>query len=131
MMKSAGIRPKIGAGQDTVLLLEHDVIIRASLAQYLRKCGYRVLEAGSSEESLSILRESGEPVGVVLSGAQSGFRLSAWLKANRPDVRIILAATAERAAQEAAGLCDAGPVGKRPYDPQMLVQEIKSNLAKG
>lgn len=130
-MNSLGIRPEIRDGHDTVLLLEHDVVIRASLAQYLRKCGYRVLEADNSEEALTILRESSSQIGVILSGAQSGFRLSGWLKANRPGIKIILTATPERAAQAAAGLCDAGPSGKRPYDPQILIQEIKSNLAKG
>lgn len=128
-MNSAAIRPALGV--ETVLLLEEHVIIRASLAEYLRKCGYRVLEARAAEEALTILQESSETVGVVLSGAQSGFRLSGWLKANRPDIKIILAATPERAAQAAAGLCDTGPQGRRPYDPQLLVQQIKAHLARG
>jgi CheY-like chemotaxis protein len=130
-MNSAAIRPAVGAGQQTVLLLEQHVIVRASLAEYLRKCGYRVLEARTSEEALTILQESNETISVVLSGAQSGFRLSGWLKANRPDIRIILTATPERAAHAAADLCDSGPHGRRPYHPQLLAQEIKSHLARG
>jgi phosphohistidine phosphatase SixA len=67
----------------------------------------------------------------VLSGAENGFKLSGWVRANRPKTRVILVATADRAAQVAADLCDAGPHGKRPYDPQLLVQQIKASLAKG
>ncbi len=77
-----------------------------------------------------ILRQPSENIRVVLSGAQDGFRLAGWLKTNRPKIKLVLAATLERAAQEAAGLCDAGPHGKRPYDPQLLVQQIKAHLAK-
>jgi CheY-like chemotaxis protein len=95
----------------------------------LRSCGYRVLEARSAEEALTILQQSSEAIRVVLSGVENGFKLSGWVKANRPQVRVILAATPERAAQAAGGLCDAGPQGKRPYDPQLLIQQIKANLA--
>lgn len=107
------------------------MLIRASISGYLRSCGYRVLEARSAEEALTILQESSETIRVVLSGAEDGFRLSGWVKANRPQVRVILAATPDRAAQAAADLCDTGPHGKRPYDPQLLVQQIRASLAKG
>jgi DNA-binding response OmpR family regulator len=131
-MNSAAIRPDVaGRGPETVLVLEHEVLVRASIAEYLRSCGYRVLEARSAEEALTILQESAETIRVVLSSAENGFRLSGWVKANRPKVRVILAATPERAAQAAADLCDSGPHRKRPYDPQLLVQQIKANLAKG
>jgi DNA-binding response OmpR family regulator len=131
-MSSAAIRPDIsGRGPDTVLLLEQEVLIRASIADYLRSCGYRVLEARSTEEALRILQQTAESIRVVLSDAENGFRLSGWIKANRPKIKVVLAATAERAAEAAAGLCDSGPQGRRPYDPQLLVQQIKAHLAKG
>jgi DNA-binding response OmpR family regulator len=129
-MNNAAIRSEIREAV-TLLLLEQEEIVRASLAEYLRSCGYRVLEARSAAEALTILQESSENIRVVLSGAQNGFRLSGWLKANRPKVKLVLAATPERAAQAAAGLCDAGPHGKRPYDPQLLAQKIRAHLARG
>lgn len=131
-MNNAAIRPETsGREPDTVLVLEQEVLVRASVAEYLRSCGYRVLEARTTAEALTILQETSEPIRIVLSGAESGFKLSGWLKANRPKIEIILSATAERTAQAAADLCDAGPHGKRPYDPQLLVQQIKASLAKG
>jgi DNA-binding response OmpR family regulator len=131
-MNSAAIRPDIsGRGPETVLVVEQEVLMRASVAEYLRSCGYRVLEARDGEEALTILQESSETIRVVLSGAENGFRLSGWVKANRPKVKVVLAATPERAAHAAAELCDTGPRRKRPYDPQLLVQQIKAHLAKG
>jgi DNA-binding NtrC family response regulator len=130
-MNSAALRPAVSSREpETVLVLEHEVLIRASLAEYLRSCGYRVLEARNVQEALTILQESGETIRVVLSGAENGFKLSGWVKANRPKVKVILAATPDRAAHAAAELCDSGPHGKRPYDPQSLVKQIKAYLAK-
>jgi DNA-binding response OmpR family regulator len=131
-MKIPAIRTEIyRRGKETLLLLERDVMTRAHLADYLRSCGYRVVEARSAAEALAILQESSEPIRVVLGDAENGFKLSGWVKANRPKIKVILAANAERASQAAADLCDAGPHRKRPYDPQLLVQRIRSQLAKG
>lgn len=131
-MNNAALRADTDArGEETILVLERDVVTRAFLADYLRSCGYRVLEARSAAEALTILQESSEPIRVVLGDAESGFKLSGWVKANRPKIKVILAANVERASQAAADLCEAGPHGKRPFDPQLLVQRIRSQLAKG
>ena len=115
-------------GEETILVLERDVLTRVFLSEYLRSCGYRVFEARSAAEALTILQESLEPIRVVLGDAENGFKLSGWVKANRPKIKVILAANAERASQACADLCEIGPHGKRPYDPQLLVQRIRSHL---
>ena len=131
-MNSAALRSHIsGRGEETILVLERDVLTRAFISDYLRSCGYRVLEARSAAEALTILQESSEPIRVVLDDAENGFKLSGWVKANRPKIKVILTANAERASQAAADLCDAGPHGKRPYDPQLLIQRIRSHLQEG
>lgn len=130
MMTPAAKRPAAAARKpDTLLVLEHRVLARAALAEYLRSCGYRVVEARSSDEALQILRDSAETIHTVLSDAENGFRVSAWIKANRPGTRLILAATFEHAAHAAAKLCDVGPHARRPYEPQLLAQRIKARLA--
>jgi len=115
---------------DSILVLDNDAPTRAWLASYLRSCGYRVFEARNSAEALTILQESSQPIRIVLSKAESGFKLAGWVKANRPKIKVILTGTVERAAQVCADLCEVGPHGKRPYDPQSLVQQIKASLAK-
>jgi len=130
-MNSAAVRTDTARGAETILLLERDIMTRAFLADYLRSCGYRVVEARNAAEALTILQESSEQIRVVLGDAENGFKLSGWVKANRPKIKVVLAASPERASQAAADLCDAGPHAKRPYDPQLLVQRIRSHLAKG
>jgi DNA-binding response OmpR family regulator len=131
-MTNAALRSDVAAkAEETILVLERDVLTRSFLADYLRSCGYRVLEARSAAEALTILQESTEPIRVVLGDAENGFKLSGWVKANRPKIKVILAGNVEGASQAAADLCEMGPHGKRPYDPQLLVQRIKSHLGKG
>ncbi len=39
----------------TVLLVEGDVLIRMPVAEYLRECGYRVMEAANVDEAVAVL----------------------------------------------------------------------------
>lgn len=119
---------------DTVLLVEDEVLIRLSLAEYLRHCGYRVLEAANADEGLTILQKADVQVDVVLSdiempGSMDGFGLAQWVRANRPRVEIVLVGTPQRAADAAAGLCESGPTVMKPYEPQIVLDRIKQLLA--
>ena len=131
MMTAAKTRSAVSTGRmDTALLVDGNVLIRTPLAQYLRTCGFKVLEARNSDEALAILQNSADSIHVVLSDAEQGFVLSRWIKVHSAQIKIVLTGTFERAAQAAAELCESGPLANRPYDPQLLVQEIKASLAK-
>lgn len=118
----------------SVLLVNGDVLVRTTLAEYLRGCGFDVQEAASGDEALVILR-SDRPVDVVFSevelpGATDGFALSVWIRENRPRIRTILAGTPARAAESAARLCDDdGPLPK-PYDPQTVLDRIRRLMGR-
>jgi DNA-binding NtrC family response regulator len=132
VMTSAETRTNVSAGgSDAVLIVDEQVLVRTPLAEYLRRCGYRVLEARNADEALVALQRPLEQIHIVFSNAEHGFALSHWIRTHRPEIRIIINGTIERAAQAAAELCDAGPQAARPYDPQLLVQQIKSDVAKG
>ncbi|HWO73418.1 MAG TPA: response regulator, partial [Dehalococcoidia bacterium] len=51
----------------TVLVVEDEVLIRWVIAEHLRDCGYRVIEAGSGDEAIDVLRRTGLTIDVVLS----------------------------------------------------------------
>jgi DNA-binding NtrC family response regulator len=120
--------------QATVLLVEDEVLIRMPVAQYLRDCGYRVIEAANADEGMMILQKSEIVVevvlsGVAMSGPMNGFGFANWVRTNRPGVEIILAGTPERAAHAAAELCDEGPMLMKPYEPQIVVDRVRQLLA--
>ncbi|MEP9380444.1 response regulator [Aquabacter sp. CN5-332] len=117
-----------------VLLLDADVVVRHVLAEYLRACGYQVVEAVSSDEALAILTH-GEPrvdtllADVTAPGATMGFALARHVREFFPSVDVILAGTPARAVDEAADLCEEGPTLARPYDPQLALNEIRRLMA--
>ena len=94
----------------TVLLAEEDVIVRLGLSDYLRTCGWTVLEAATAEEAKAILG-AGPQIGILISDAQlageeTGFALATWVRRHRPGVRVILAAALATKTEAVAGLCD-------------------------
>lgn len=104
---------------DTILVVEDEVLIQMCVADYLRDCGYRVLEAGTVREAIEVL-EAEPGVDIVFSdvhmpGGQDGFDLSRWTSANRPCVKLILTSGGASAADLATGLCHSGPLIDKPY----------------
>src|SRR5262245_30639442 len=117
----------------TILIVEDEVLSRLVLAQYLRECGFKVYEAVNSDEALAILQHGDVTVHIVfsvvdLAGAMDGFALSKWVSTNKPDVRVILASSHERSAALAGSLCEAGPMFKKPYEPNEVVTRIRKLL---
>jgi CheY-like chemotaxis protein len=120
--------------RNVVLVIDDDVLVRYAICDYLRECGYKVIEAADGDEALKVLNEAHVAVDVILSGVQTpgsmeGFALARWVRANRPDIGVILAGTLSRAAHAAAELCEEGPMLAKPYEPQAVVDRIKRLMA--
>ena len=58
-----------------ILLVERDVIVRTPLAEYLRECGYRVLEAVTAAEARTLLAAAND-ITLVLAEGDEGRRAS-------------------------------------------------------
>jgi CheY-like chemotaxis protein len=119
--------------EQVVLLVEDEILIRMVVADYLRTCGYRVIEAAGADEAILILQHLEIEIDIVLSdvempGSMDGFELSRWLRANRPEIDVILTGSVPRATQAAAELCDSGPIPK-PYEPKVAADRIKQLMA--
>jgi response regulator RpfG family c-di-GMP phosphodiesterase len=121
------------ANSRTVLVLDDDVLVRMPVVQLLRECGYRVVEAASTDEAIAVLQKTAIPVDVVLSeidipGSMNGVGFAQWARSIRPELKILLAGTPERTVQNAAELCGAGPMLKRPYEHKLVLDRIKRLL---
>ena len=119
--------------EHTILVLEADIILRTEIAEYLRNCGYHVVEAINGDEALLLLEET-SGIDIVLAaldtpGATDGFEVARRVRANCPSTHVILAGTPERAVKRASELCEHGPMLLKPYDPQLLHEHIKRLLA--
>ena len=118
----------------TVLVVEDEVLVRMAVSDYLRECGYRVVEAGSAEEAIKVL-EGDVRIDVVFTdvqmpGAMDGFGLARWARRERPSIRVILTTGVARAAQQAGDLCEEGPMMAKPYSNAELERWIRSLLER-
>jgi CheY-like chemotaxis protein len=117
----------------TILVVEDEVLIRMSVADYLRGCGYRVVEAGNGDEALAILATD-TPVDILFTdvqmpGSVDGFGLARWIRRERRNVKVILTSGVARASEAAADLCEEGPMLAKPYDHSELERRIRLLLA--
>ena len=103
------------------------------IAQYLRDCGYKVIEAVSADEAMAVLLHRETVVDVVFSdiempGSIDGFGLAKWIREHCPGLDVVLAGTIPRTVESAKELCAAGMVPK-PYDAQVVHNHIRRLLA--
>lgn len=117
-----------------VLIIEPDLSVRHPVAEYLRQCGYKVLEAVNDGEAMLLLRNDEIIVDVVLIDLGNprigdGFSFIRWLKKSNKPAKVLAATNTRRITEEAGELCEEGPHLKRPYHPQQLHEEIKRLLA--
>jgi CheY-like chemotaxis protein len=118
----------------TVLVVEDEVLIRWVIAEHLRDCGYRVIEAGSGDEAIEILRRTALTIDVVFSdvrmpGSTDGFALAQWVRAQRPAIRVVLTSGIEKASRAAVALCAEAPLVSKPYSPGEIERRIRRLLA--
>jgi len=115
------------ANLETVLVALADVFARMVVAEYLRDCGYEVVEAGSAEDVITVLR-AGQTIDVLLLDAQisdgQGFALAREIRQARPGIDIVLTFGIAKSAEKAGEICDDGPL-QQPYHPQEIVRRIQ------
>ena len=101
----------------TVLVVEDDVVIRSMVADELRTCGFKVLEASTVEDAVTILETV--PVHLVFTdvyipGPRSGLDVAQVARALRPAPHVILTSGRIRP-EDIPNLQDLGPFIPKPY----------------
>lgn len=125
--------PEAEDERPVVLIVEDEVLVRMVVAEYLRDCGFMVIEAGSAEEALKLFKADIEVDAVFsdiqMPGEMDGFGLARWLRQHHPEVKVILTSGAASAAHKAADLCHDGPLLPKPYDSEEVERRIRQLLA--
>jgi PAS domain S-box-containing protein len=88
-------QPEVVGGHETVLLVEDDAAVRTMIAMFLRRWGYKVLEATTGQEAMSLWQQEGATIDllytdVVMPGGLSGTQLTEQLRAQKPNLKVIL-----------------------------------------
>jgi two-component system cell cycle sensor histidine kinase/response regulator CckA len=124
-------------GNETILLVEDELSVRAIARLVLERYGYRVLEAGSAAEALRCWDTQGVKIDllltdIVMPGGMSGRQLGKQLTRLNPTLKIIYTtgynpemADPAHASENAAG-CD--DFLQKPYAISDLAQIVRRNL---
>lgn len=130
--RSAAARPAAPSAP-VILLVEASALTRMAVAAYLRDCGYTVAEAAGAPEARQLLQSGALPQVAFIdldSGDEpDGFDLAQWIRAERPEVKVLLTSGVRRTAETAGDLCERGPHLAKPYEHRELEREIRRLLA--
>jgi CheY-like chemotaxis protein len=122
-----------GKPPPTVLVVVDEVLVRMAVSDYLRECGYNVVEASDAHEAIEVMT-SDVAVDVAFSdiampGSLDGFGLARWVRRERPEIKVVLSSGIARSAKAAGELCEEGPMLAKPYEHADLERRIRALLA--
>jgi CheY-like chemotaxis protein len=117
---------------ETVLVVEDDPDLREVTLQRLEGLGYVALEAEDAKSAIRILE--GEPgielvfSDVVLGRGMSGYQLGLWVRANKPDQKVLLTTGYASDASGGEKIAKVFPVLRKPYSRLQLALALKAAL---
>lgn len=122
-------------GNETILLVEDEEIVRNLVREILLSNGYRVLEAASGDEAISICRSYPEPIDLlftdVIMPKMSGPHLWAEMVKLRPELRVLFMSGYTDDSVIQNGFLDAGtPLLEKPFTADTLTRKLRSVLSK-
>jgi CheY-like chemotaxis protein len=123
--------PRAATRQQVVLVVEDEILIRLTIANYLRDAGYSVVEAANAAEALAVFA-SGEPVDVVFTdvqmpGAMDGLMLVHWVHEHHPGTQVLVTSGKGDTALS-SGLVPYDAFFSKPYPPEEVANRIHSLL---
>jgi CheY-like chemotaxis protein len=116
-----------------VLVVEDEVLPRLAMAEYLRDCGFRVVEAASGVEAQQLVL-AGLKVDLVFSditmpGGIDGIDLALWLMVHCESTKVILTSGLPDALTKAQSACkQVLAFVPKPYDQVMVAEKIRELL---
>jgi len=127
------VQPVVG-GSETVLVVEDDDAVRATVVDMLTELGYRVLKASEASAALTVI-DSGVPIDlvftdVVMPGPLRSPELARKARERLPDVAVLFTSGYTENAIVHGGRLDRGVelIGK-PYTKESLARKLRHVLA--
>ena len=120
-------------GQETILLVEDDEVVRAVAEMVLRTNGYTVLTARDCSEAVAIHTRQAEPIhlmvtDVVMPGI-SGRELAERLVPLRPDMKVLyMSGYTDDAVVRYGVLVEEAAYLQKPFTPDVLLQRVRQML---
>ena len=122
----------IGAGGQTVLVVDDEPVVREVVARYLRRDGFETLEAANGDDARALIetrRPSLVVLDVMLPGTD-GLELCRWIRA-ASDLPVILLTARGDEADRIVGLeLGADDYVTKPFSPRELAARVRTVLRR-
>lgn len=123
-------------GEETILLVEDDEVVRDLVHRILLTYGYRILVAPSARKALDLSREHEGPIDLMLTDVvmpqMSGRELAIALESIRPGLKVIYMSGYSNEAVVRHGVLDAGKAFlQKPFTPIALARKLREILDAG
>ena len=117
----------------TILVVDDEPAITATVGDHLRDLGMKVLVALDGEEAIKILQGT-EPVEIVFTDVLmprlDGFELLRWIRTNRPRIKVLLASGVETVKAASGYVGSPRWLLSKPYGLDELEGRIRDLLAE-
>ncbi|TSC25318.1 response regulator [Corallococcus sp. Z5C101001] len=123
----------VEGGTETILVVEDDAAVRATVVEVLTELGYRVLKASDGQSALAVI-QSGLPVDllftdVVMPGPVRSPELARQAKAHLPDLEVLFTSGYTENAIVHGGRLDPGvSLLSKPYRREDLARKLRALL---
>jgi two-component system cell cycle sensor histidine kinase/response regulator CckA len=120
-------------GEETVLLVEDDAMVRACTRTLLQRGGYRVLEAGGGEEAVKVSEQTAGSIDLLVTDVvmpkMSGRAVAERLSGSRPAMKVLYMSGYNDDAILRRGVSvDESPFLSKPFTPGALAHKVRDVL---
>jgi two-component system cell cycle sensor histidine kinase/response regulator CckA len=121
------VSANVPVGSETVLLVEDDAAVRASIREMLSHLGYRVLEASAGLDAIRAAESFEGPIDLLLADmvlpGLSGREIARRIKLGRPDLPILFISGYEPVREG-----DGPDIFSKPFTKQALAHKVREVL---
>jgi CheY-like chemotaxis protein len=124
--------PTEESNMHTILVVEDELMVRMPIVEYLRDCGYHVVEASDATEAIAATDAEGS-VSVVFSdirmpGKMDGFGLAEWFRSHHPEVPVLLTSGYNGARSLGSNAVSVSRFIEKPYSQTQVARRIAALL---
>ena len=133
-VQGASLPVNAPVGTETILLVEDESGVRAFVKIALQRFGYRVVEVGSAEAALILMKTFEGTIDLLLTDVVlpgiGGRELAAQVGRERPNMHVLFMSGYARGLESSDGRLDAGAqLIEKPFTAQALLTRIRQLLA--
>ena len=132
--KEDGARPALSGGTETILLVEDEFPVRTFVSEFLKRLGYRVLEAESGPAALQVWHAHRDEIQLLLTDVimpenMNGIDLSEVLLQEKPGLKVVYTSGyIGNLEGRTINLTEGVNLIRKPFRPELIAQILRKNL---